>query len=135
RWWGGGGSGFAEDASGRGPPDSGAVTGGRCPDPRRCRQWGLCPPPRPLLLLLLPLLWPGKEKVRQRDTSTPVTMETIAVIGCGHWGRNLVRNFAGLAVIRATWDSDRLSWPRSRKNFQVSPLPILPRGLEGRRDS
>ena len=62
-------------------------------------------------------------------------METIAVVGCGHWGRNLVRNFAGLAVIRATWDSDRLSWPRSRKNFQVSPLPILPRGLEGRRDS
>jgi len=56
-------------------------------------------------------------------------METIAVVGCGHWGRNLVRNFAGLAVIRATWDSDRLSWPRSRKNFQVSPLPILPRGL------
>ena len=33
-------------------------------------------------------------------------MKTIAVVGCGHWGRNLVRNFADLGVLRAVCDSD-----------------------------
>ena len=30
----------------------------------------------------------------------------IAVVGCGHWGRNLVRNFAALGALAAVCDSD-----------------------------
>lgn len=30
----------------------------------------------------------------------------IAVIGCGYWGKNLVRNFAGLGVLHTICDSD-----------------------------
>jgi UDP-2-acetamido-3-amino-2,3-dideoxy-glucuronate N-acetyltransferase len=34
-------------------------------------------------------------------------MNQIAVIGCGHWGKNLVRNFAELGALRAVCDTDR----------------------------
>lgn len=30
----------------------------------------------------------------------------IAVVGCGYWGKNLVRNFAGLGVLHTICDSD-----------------------------
>jgi UDP-2-acetamido-3-amino-2,3-dideoxy-glucuronate N-acetyltransferase len=30
----------------------------------------------------------------------------VAVIGCGHWGKNLVRNFAGLGALTAVCDAD-----------------------------
>lgn len=32
--------------------------------------------------------------------------KNIAVIGCGHWGKNLVRNFAGLDALYAVCDGD-----------------------------
>jgi UDP-2-acetamido-3-amino-2,3-dideoxy-glucuronate N-acetyltransferase len=32
--------------------------------------------------------------------------ENIAVIGCGHWGKNLVRNFAELGILAAVCDPD-----------------------------
>ena len=32
--------------------------------------------------------------------------QNIAVIGCGHWGKNLVRNFAGLGALYAVCDGD-----------------------------
>jgi UDP-2-acetamido-3-amino-2,3-dideoxy-glucuronate N-acetyltransferase len=31
---------------------------------------------------------------------------TIAVFGCGHWGKNLVRNFHALGALRLVWDPD-----------------------------
>ena len=30
----------------------------------------------------------------------------IAVIGCGYWGRNLVRNFSGLGALHTICDAD-----------------------------
>ena len=36
-----------------------------------------------------------------------VRMPRVAVAGCGAWGRNLVRNFAALGVLRAVIDVDR----------------------------
>ena len=33
-------------------------------------------------------------------------MRSIAVIGCGQWGKNLVRNFADLGVLRTICDID-----------------------------
>jgi len=35
----------------------------------------------------------------------------VAVIGCGNWGKNLVRNFAALGALRVVCDSD----PRRRQ--------------------
>ena len=32
--------------------------------------------------------------------------ENIAVVGCGHWGKNLVRNFAELGFLAAVCDPD-----------------------------
>lgn len=34
-------------------------------------------------------------------------MRNIAVVGCGYWGRNLVRNFAALGALHTICDSDR----------------------------
>ena len=31
---------------------------------------------------------------------------SIAVVGCGHWGKNLVRNFAELGALRTVCDVD-----------------------------
>ncbi|MCY4361506.1 MAG: Gfo/Idh/MocA family oxidoreductase [Gammaproteobacteria bacterium] len=37
---------------------------------------------------------------------TDQTPARVAVIGCGYWGRNLVRNFSGLGVLAAVCDTD-----------------------------
>ncbi|HJX69671.1 MAG TPA: hypothetical protein VJ441_01100, partial [Dehalococcoidia bacterium] len=33
--------------------------------------------------------------------------KNIAVIGCGYWGKNLVRNFAELGALHTLCDTDR----------------------------
>lgn len=33
-------------------------------------------------------------------------MRHVAVIGCGHWGKNLERNFAALGALRIVCDTD-----------------------------
>jgi len=33
-------------------------------------------------------------------------MKNIAVIGCGQWGKNLVRNFADIGALRSIYDAD-----------------------------
>lgn len=38
--------------------------------------------------------------------SNPSRPATIAVLGCGQWGKNLVRNFAALGALRAVCDAD-----------------------------
>lgn len=37
---------------------------------------------------------------------TTQTLPRVAVVGCGHWGENLVRNFAGLDCLAAVCDRD-----------------------------
>ena len=39
-------------------------------------------------------------------TGTEQTTARVAVIGCGYWGRNLVRNFSDLGALAAVCDSD-----------------------------
>jgi len=38
--------------------------------------------------------------------SNPSRLPTIAVLGCGHWGKNLVRSFAALGALRAVCDAN-----------------------------
>jgi len=42
--------------------------------------------------------------LKPRDATSPVR---VAVIGCGYWGKNLVRNFAELGSLTAICDPDR----------------------------
>ena len=43
----------------------------------------------------------------------------IAVIGCGHWGKNLVRNFADLKVLEYVFDPNTKSQDEISKKFKV----------------
>jgi UDP-2-acetamido-3-amino-2,3-dideoxy-glucuronate N-acetyltransferase len=54
----------------------------------------------------------------------------IAVIGCGHWGKNLVRNFQSLGVLRAVCDEnvqalDRIKAQYPGLRITRNPLDIL----------
>jgi UDP-2-acetamido-3-amino-2,3-dideoxy-glucuronate N-acetyltransferase len=44
----------------------------------------------------------------------------IGVVGCGYWGRNLVRNFHELGSLRAVCDSDALRLEEMRKTYSVA---------------
>ena len=43
----------------------------------------------------------------------------VAVVGCGYWGKNLVRNFAALGALRTVCDADavRLAAIKAQKQF------------------
>ena len=43
--------------------------------------------------------------------NTSLPLPGVAVVGCGHWGKNLIRNFHGLGVLRGIFDTypDHLS--------------------------
>jgi len=43
----------------------------------------------------------------------------VAVIGCGHWGKNLVRNFNELGVLKAVWDPDPAIQQTMKSNYQI----------------
>ncbi len=51
-------------------------------------------------------------------------MNQIAVIGCGQWGKNLVRNFADLRALRAVCDTDptKLAMIKERGRHGVTPV-------------
>ena len=36
--------------------------------------------------------------------------QQVAVIGCGYWGKNLVRNFAQLGALRMVCDAAKAGW-------------------------
>jgi predicted dehydrogenase/carbonic anhydrase/acetyltransferase-like protein (isoleucine patch superfamily) len=58
--------------------------------------------------MTLPLSGPAKSssaEVQERKSDTGATSR-IAVIGCGYWGKNLVRNFHSLGALAAIFDSD-----------------------------
>ena len=43
----------------------------------------------------------------------------VAIIGCGHWGKNLIRNFADLGVLKYVCDSDPLIAYEIAKRYNV----------------
>lgn len=46
----------------------------------------------------------------------------VAVVGCGHWGKNHVRNFAGLGALAAVVDPDQEVAARFAKEYGVKAL-------------
>ena len=48
--------------------------------------------------------------------------KNIAVIGCGHWGKNLVRNFSELGALAAVCDPDEKLASSYAKQYDVSNL-------------
>jgi len=47
-----------------------------------------------------------------------------AVIGCGYWGKNLVRNFADLGVLSAVCDNDDEAARKHAEKYGVDALPF-----------
>ena len=45
--------------------------------------------------------------------------KNIAVVGCGHWGKNLVRNFSELGALWSICDPDNLVVRRFAEKYQV----------------
>jgi len=45
-------------------------------------------------------------------------MKDIAVIGCGHWGKNLVRNFYSLGALHTVCDVDKTKEKDARQNYR-----------------
>ena len=48
----------------------------------------------------------------------------IAVIGCGHWGKNLVRNFSDLGVLKYVCDSNIAHSQEIAKKYNVESKSI-----------
>ena len=48
--------------------------------------------------------------------------KNIAVVGCGHWGKNLVRNFAELGVLGAVCDPNKELAESYANQYQVNNL-------------
>jgi len=44
---------------------------------------------------------------------------SVAVIGCGHWGKNLVRNFSEMGTLKAIYDPDPTTQQRMFDSFGV----------------
>jgi predicted dehydrogenase/acetyltransferase-like isoleucine patch superfamily enzyme len=65
---------------------------------------------------------------QQGQGSTPLPGARIAVVGCGYWGKNLVRNFAELGALAAICDPDRASAEKlaaASKSRVVGWQPLL----------
>jgi UDP-2-acetamido-3-amino-2,3-dideoxy-glucuronate N-acetyltransferase len=55
--------------------------------------------------------------MNDRLKNNGVKAPRIAVIGCGYWGKNLVRNFHDLGVLASICDSEQDNWPALRKQY------------------
>ena len=56
---------------------------------------------------------PASEPALSKQAASP----RLAVIGCGYWGKNLVRNFAALGALEALVDSDKATVEALRQQF------------------
>lgn len=52
-------------------------------------------------------------------SSRTTTRHGVAVIGCGYWGKNIVRNFAELGALRAVCDADTKAAQKFAQDFSV----------------
>ena len=50
--------------------------------------------------------------------------KNIAVVGCGHWGKNLVRNFAELGVLGAVCDPNTKLAEMYANQHEVNSLTV-----------
>lgn len=51
-------------------------------------------------------------------------MEKVAVIGCGYWGKNLVRNFAELGALAAVYDAHEETSASFASKYDVASLSV-----------
>jgi len=51
-------------------------------------------------------------------------MNKVAVVGCGYWGKNLIRNFHELGVLEAVCDNDEELSKAFAKKYKVTSLPF-----------
>ena len=58
------------------------------------------------------------DPVARKEAGAP----RLAVVGCGYWGKNLVRNFAALGALEALVDSDKATVEALRQQFGGRPL-------------
>jgi len=56
--------------------------------------------------------------------SCDVPQVPVAVIGCGYWGKNLVRNFAELGVLAAICDPDQATAATLSERFDAPVLSL-----------
>ncbi len=47
---------------------------------------------------------------------------TIGILGCGHWGKNLVRNFSALGALRVACDTDAAKVARLKEQYPDLPV-------------
>lgn len=59
---------------------------------------------------------------RQQGPRTRVPQ--VGVVGCGYWGKNLVRNFHTLGALGAVADPDAAALERMQHEFKVAPAPF-----------
>jgi UDP-2-acetamido-3-amino-2,3-dideoxy-glucuronate N-acetyltransferase len=60
----------------------------------------------------------ARQQMEDGAAAAPVLpTPAIAVVGCGNWGRNLVRNFAGLGALRAVCDADQALRPALQAQY------------------
>jgi predicted dehydrogenase len=73
---------------------------------------------------------------RPLSVNTPSETASVAVVGCGYWGKNLVRNFAGLGVLRAVVEPSMAGQALAAQiapeaNIASSLAPILESDIAG----
>jgi UDP-2-acetamido-3-amino-2,3-dideoxy-glucuronate N-acetyltransferase len=60
----------------------------------------------------------------RRLTKSDTSPARIAVIGCGYWGKNLVRNFAELGALAAICDTDAAVAARLSEQYGIPSVPL-----------
>jgi len=60
----------------------------------------------------------------QPEDSAASRCPTVAVVGCGRWGRNLVRNFAELGALHSVCDIDQAVAQEFSQRFNVPALSL-----------
>jgi predicted dehydrogenase/acetyltransferase-like isoleucine patch superfamily enzyme len=60
----------------------------------------------------------------EKTGSIGVSTRRVAVIGCGYWGKNLVRNFAQLGALAAICDADEATAARLSQQYRVPRVTL-----------
>src|SRR5215467_5276066 len=60
---------------------------------------------------------------KQENGMPDMTLPLVGVVGCGYWGKNLVRNFFELGALAAVCDVSKVNLDAMRKSFAVKATP------------
>jgi len=65
------------------------------------------------------------QSIKSQTGVAAATQPRVAVIGCGHWGKNHVRNFAKLGALRAVCDADAEQAARLAEEYSVPAMSFV----------